>query len=141
LKRPAGSRKGRLGLWTETIDERNKMNSSTLRGVTINVSLHSGPAEIGGGRIGTVKADQSRLVNLFGPPRPVRCSDGKVTKRWVFMTPRGLIEIRDYWWNRPNEWSLSAQDRKAGLWLRRFLKGFDIRSRVREYQAPLNLGD
>lgn len=77
---------------------------------------------IGGGRAGTVICPQKRLVQLFGQPQPVKCVDEKVTKRWVFQTPRGHASIRDYWWNGKDEWSIDGHTPKAARWLIRHLR-------------------
>jgi len=40
----------------------------------------------------------------------------KVTKEWHFITPRGAVEVSDYWWNQRNELSIRSQDWRATLW-------------------------
>lgn len=45
---------------------------------------------------------------------------GKVSAIWYFDTPRGLVEVHDYWWNRPNELSINATDRRAIRWFKRW---------------------
>jgi hypothetical protein len=88
----------------------------------------SGNQSIMGGRTGTVAADESELVARFGNPLPVDSADGKVTKRWVIATPRGPVEVRDYWWNGPSEWSIASANHKATKWAVRFLKAHDIKA-------------
>jgi hypothetical protein len=95
-----------------------------------NVSFTPGTDDvfIGGSRIGTVLADKAVLVNLFGPPRKVNCGDEKVTMQWVFETPRGTVEVRDYWWNAPNEWSIAAANYKAAQWVIRFMRSLNLKA-------------
>ena len=74
------------------------------------------------GRRGTLRRAESDLIAAFGEPVDPGYSDGKVTKSWRFSTPRGAVDIRDYWWNGHGEWSLSSVDSKAIIWLRQFVK-------------------
>lgn len=87
-----------------------------------------------GWRSGTVTATIGQLESALGPVQDLGESyaDGKVTKRWGFMSPRGPFEVRDYWWNGPNEWSLATPGRKVGVWARTYLRarGLDVSNRV-----------
>jgi hypothetical protein len=87
-----------------------------------------------GGRVGTARATRTQLDVLLGLPS-YRYSadegDGKVTIGWVFKTPRGPAEIRDYWWNGPTEWSIAAPNHKAGLWLAAYLRRLGLAASTR----------
>jgi hypothetical protein len=80
-----------------------------------------------GGRQGTALCALDFLTDHFGSPNIAvgdyrDYSDAKVTRQWIFNTPRGLAEIRDYWWNAEYEWSIAAEDRRAAMWLCRMLR-------------------
>ena len=47
---------------------------------------------------------------------------GKVSASWFFMTPRGMVEVGDYWWNRKDELSIRAWDTRSMRWFRRWCK-------------------
>ena len=70
-----------------------------------------------GSRLGTVNATKEQCINTFGPPHWTGNIDDKVTYSWTFATPRGPVEIRDYWWNGPKEQSIGSQSKKAALWV------------------------
>lgn len=78
------------------------------------------------GRCGTVISTQDELIKHFGAFQDVQCADEKVTKRWVFVTPRGYAEVRDYWWNAHTEWSIVAENHKATQWVTRWLRSHDV---------------
>jgi hypothetical protein len=71
--------------------------------------------EVMGGRTGTVRASQVELEAIFGKPVVPDCSDGKVTKAWYFETSHGGVELRDYWWNGPEEWSIATASDEATI--------------------------
>ena len=76
--------------------------------------------DVMGYRVGTAIASRDELIECFGRPHiddMNYASDGKVTTVWCFETPRGSVEIRDYWWNREGEWSLAAGGPKPVRWL------------------------
>lgn len=81
-----------------------------------------------GHRIGTAVAEYSQLVSLlgepviYGPYRDYEYNNNKVTCAFSVNTPRGKCEVRDYWWNGANEWSIAAESRKAALWAARLLR-------------------
>lgn len=81
-----------------------------------------------GGRMGTAYGTKTALTKAFGRPNVKPSDDGRVTCGWRLMTPRGPIEIRDYWWNAKGEWSIAAGSWKAALWARRALRshGFNV---------------
>lgn len=81
-----------------------------------------------GGRAGTVIASKTQLVEHFDKPLKVHSFDEKVTMRWLIETPRGPVEIRDYWWNGPKEWSIGAMGRKETKWAIRFLRSKSIKA-------------
>jgi len=74
-----------------------------------------------GWRIGTIVATEAELIQALGPPYDPG-ADGKVTRAWMFHTPRGFVTVRDYWWNMPEEWSIGGTDPRAVRWLRRKLE-------------------
>lgn len=88
-----------------------------------------------GGRSGSAVADFEKLCELFGNPEmfgKYRDYDkNKVTVAWTFSTPRGPVEIRDYWWNASGEWSIAAQSRKAAMWLCRKLRKMGVPASTR----------
>lgn len=94
------------------------------------VRPHLDDTWMGGSRVGTVRATKAELIAELGDPVLVDTADGKVNYRWVFDTPRGLAEIRDYWWNQANEHTIAAdcypgapgKHDRAGLWLARYLR-------------------
>jgi len=87
-----------------------------------NVKL-IGSRSIMSGRSGTVLASISDLIRVFGSPIKQSYFDDKVTMAWYFQTPRGPVEVRDYWWNvKGVEWSIATENRKAVKWLKRFLQ-------------------
>jgi len=51
---------------------------------------------------------------------------GKISCLWVFSTPRGNVTVHDYWWNKEDELSIGAENRKAALWLVTYLKARGI---------------
>lgn len=95
-----------------------------------NVKLLPSGASCMGHRIGTAIANLDAICAALGDPtndwRNDTDGDGKVTLAWVFQTPRGRAELRDYWWNAKDEWSIAAQDRKSAMWLARFLRRMGI---------------
>lgn len=90
-------------------------------------------ADVSGGRAGTAYATREELITKLGRESFGPSDDGKVTIGWVFNTPRGAAEIRDYWWNKPGEWSLAAGDRRAALWLASYLRGLDIKASTKGF--------
>jgi len=109
-------------------------------------------ARVMGGRTGTAIATLDQLKDLLGEPsytcgpelvgrNPLTGENvydsPKVTTAWIFKTPRGLAEVRDYWWNRKNEQSIAcagalpnAGGPKASLWLAAYLRGLGIKAAV-----------
>lgn len=88
--------------------------------ITINVDKASPNAFVAGCRVGTLTMPEGKLRKLIGNPTRYGSPDSKVTKTWVFTSPRGEFEIRDYWWNAKGEWSIAAANAKAALWGRAF---------------------
>lgn len=86
--------------------------------------IDNGNYSVLGSRMGTATAEESRLCELFGPP--FRVTGGKVTKRWIIKTPRGAVELRDYWWNAKNEWSIGSATESAARWAVRFLRAHQV---------------
>lgn len=92
------------------------------------VNLERSTERVLGGRIGTAISPLNVLKEALGKPSYTDSVDGKVTIGWVFATPRGPAEIRDYWWNGPTEWSLASREPKAAMWLAKYLRGLGIKA-------------
>lgn len=79
------------------------------------------------GRTGTVFMTKDDLEREFGSPQwsydeERDGSEDKIKYIYVFDTPRGAVHVRDYWWNGPDEQSISASNSKANLWIKSYLK-------------------
>lgn len=87
-----------------------------------------------GGRCGTIRMSLEALADKIGEPceaaprehwrdyeQPL-LGDGKVSAIWHFATPRGPVEVSDYWWNPANELSIRAADIRAMRWFLRWCK-------------------
>ncbi len=81
-----------------------------------------------GCRIGTAYCDRDMLRDLLGIEPNQGHPASKVTIGWTFNSPRGPVEIRDYWWNAEDEWSIAAANWKAGLWLNKYLRTLGIKA-------------
>lgn len=93
-----------------------------------------------GGRMGTAVADYLDLVAAFGDPRSFGAyrkypGGHKVTVTWTFETPRGLAELRDYWWNGAQEWTIAAASRKPAMYLARELRRSGFLASTKFYDA------
>jgi hypothetical protein len=97
----------------------------------------------GNGRGATVFLSLEQFAARFGYPHeavpvaewrhydlPLLDGAGKVSARWHFETPRGLVEVSDYWWNPSDELSVRAVDNRALRWFLRYLRGrgVDVRT-------------
>ena len=89
-----------------------------------------------GGRAATALLSLEQFAARFGAPQeavsvaewrnydlPLLDGAGKVSARWQFDTPRGLVEVSDYWWNPSDELSVRAVDNRALRWFLRYLRG------------------
>ena len=75
-----------------------------------------------GGRIGTVWGlTVQDFAKRFGNPHLLG-EDDKTTATWYFWTPRGPVQVGDYWWNRADELSVRAVDKRAFRWFRQWAK-------------------
>ena len=106
--------------------------------VTNNITQHMHPQPFfNNHRIGTAKVHKSDLYRILGQPVKENWSkeglDGadKVHAIWEFTTPRGMATVKDYWWNGDDEWSISANSRKAGMWLASHLRNLGISATCR----------
>lgn len=90
-----------------------------------------------GGRCGTAVASLAELQTVLGEPSYKGSYDDKVKMGWVFATPRGPAEVRDYWWNGPNEASIAAQSAKAARWLAAHLRTRGIIASGTDVQGKL----
>lgn len=103
-----------------------------------NVCLASVHKPVLGGRVGTVNLSPAAFLSRFGNPHVIAdvnilfnskrdaYDDNKVTVIWTFDTPRGPFEVRDYWWNGPDELSIAAAGNRQRLWAVRYLKSMGI---------------
>lgn len=91
--------------------------------------------DLGGFRVGTAMIDRAKIFSLLGEPqedwRGQDHLDNKVTLMWYFDTPRGPAQVRDYWWNGKNEWTIAATNHKAGLHLARYLRRLGVPASTR----------
>jgi hypothetical protein len=111
-----------------------KMNGMLHSACVKNVCLSSVHKTPMGGRVGTLEMSPSDFCRKFGNPHVLRdvnilthgkaktYEDQKVSVEWCFDTPRGTAIVRDYWWNGPNEMSIQANNRKATLWIKYYLR-------------------
>src|SRR5688572_19783565 len=106
-----------------------------LRHVSRATDTQSKTRPVGGGRVGTIAGlTLDDFAARFGAPherapdgmgRAFQTDDfydGKVTALWHFVTPRGVVEVGDYWWNRPDELSVRAADLRAMRWFGRWAR-------------------
>lgn len=97
-------------------------------------------------RMGTLVANTYDLVRIFGEPTYDKIGEAengevnilkdlegnqwlndRVTVGWLFHTPRGMFEVRDYWWNPKGTWSIAARNRKELLWALAYLKSLGFK--------------
>lgn len=103
-------------------------NTTPVRRATENDTM---PA---GGRLGTVNATLDDMVTAFGTPDEVTAHPdgldgaGKVFFIYYFMTPRGGVQVRDYWWNAHDELSIAGDNDAAGMWLARFMRDHGMKA-------------
>lgn len=93
-----------------------------------NVTLDRDACGDGSYRIGTVHCTLADFRAKFGAPHVLGSPDDKVKETWHFRTPRGSVEVRDYWWNRTGELSIAATTPKAVLWLAGYLRRVGLRA-------------
>lgn len=93
-----------------------------------------------GGRCGTIRLTLEQFAKRIGDPHEAAPQeqwrkykthglihgDGKISALWHFETPRGPVEVSDYWWNAKDELSVRAPDVRAVRWFRRWCKEHDI---------------
>lgn len=112
--------------------ERSKQWSDDLRKVPLPKRR--------GGRVATLVCTLHDFAKRVGDPHqaapraywrhyngPLIHDDGKVSAVWYFDTPRGLVQVSDYWWNAANELSIRACDVRAIHWFRRWCKIHNFR--------------
>lgn len=100
-----------------------------------NVTRAHPCAVVMGWRVGSLHLDRQSLENSIGEPSREYGQEEvtdifgnksfdspKVSVTWVFKSPRGYFEIRDYWWNPKGVWSIAAASDKAALWARSFAR-------------------
>lgn len=108
---------------------------------------HEGKAvkfsKMGAGRHGTIYMSLEQFADKLGNPhesvqrsqwRKYETSGlldgaGKVSALWIFETPRGSIEVSDYWWNKSDQLSVrgtAATHKNAFLWFRKWARGHNI---------------
>jgi hypothetical protein len=79
-----------------------------------------------GGRWSTARATRDQLVAALGAPTWEDEFGDKVKVRWVFSTPAGNAEVRDYWWNGEGEWTIAAENHNAAMLFAGFLRDLGI---------------
>jgi len=79
-----------------------------------------------GCRVGTITCTLQDFARLTGNPHDLGSPDDKITAAWWFATPRGPVQVSDYWWNRKDELSIRSADARAMRWFIRWcrLHGF-----------------
>jgi len=94
-----------------------------------NVSLSNIFKSIPGScRRGTVFISLSEFGRKFGDPHISNFSndgvhgDEKIHAMWTVDTPRGPVNIYDYWWNPKAQLSIGAKDKYSFLWCKGWLK-------------------
>jgi len=88
-----------------------------------------------GGRCSTIRMTLLAFAKRVGNPHecvpirdwrrydlPLLDGAGKVSASWYFWTPRGPVEVSDYWWNKEDELSVRASDMRAMRWFLRWCK-------------------
>ncbi len=87
-----------------------------------------------GGRCASLKMSLYDFAKRIGDPHeaaPVAdwrdydkplIHDGKISAIWFFVTPRGYIQVSDYWWNKADELSIRAVDLRAVRWFKRWCR-------------------
>jgi len=89
-----------------------------------------------GGRCGTIRMSLHDFAKRFGDPHeaapaaewrkydtlPLLDGAGKVSAIWWFQTPRGAVQVSDFWWNKPDELSIRALDTRCLRWFLRWCK-------------------
>lgn len=118
------------------METRIECSAVTLRTVSADM--------VGSGRMGTASISLEDFAKVFGPPERTTdepdklvMPDGavvydspKVTAEWFFDTPRGVVCVRDYWWNGPRELSIASTRWRAALWVAAFLRRKGIEART-----------
>jgi len=79
-------------------------------------------------RRGTCWMSIPSFSEKFGNPHEQNFTDdgldgaGKVHVVWYINTPRGIVDIRDYWWNGKNELSIASGNNKSLRWAKYWLR-------------------
>lgn len=82
----------------------------------------------GSGRTGTAFITLEGMGKKFGNPHALNFGengidgDGKVHAAWIIDTPRGPVEIGDYWWNPKDQQSIRGTGNKSTLWVINWLR-------------------
>ena len=93
-----------------------------------------------GGRCATINLSLEAFARRFGDPHesaPVEHwrnyhghdlldGAGKVSAIWYFQTPRGPVQVHDYWWNKKDELSIAAPDMRSMRWFLRWCENRGI---------------
>jgi hypothetical protein len=98
------------------------MHKPIINNVCLSPVLRS---VVGHGRCGTAVITLAELESRLGAPHLLGSGDDKITARWHLDTPRGPVEISDYWWNGPREQSIRGSYRAclwAAAWMRNRLQ-------------------
>jgi len=98
-----------------------------------NVCLASEYTPAKSGRFGTAFLTLEAMGRKFGDPHVQDFSEdgvdgaGKVHAIWTIDTPRGIAEVRDYWWNPKDQLSIGADNKWAFLWAKNWLRCMGVR--------------
>ena len=92
-----------------------------------------------GGRCDTLDCSLDDFAKRVGDPHeavpvsdwrkynlPLLDGAGKISALWYFDTPRGLVQVSDYWWNPPTQLSIRAADLRAMRWFLRWARLHEI---------------
>ena len=88
----------------------------------------NGLREVDGERIGTCWATEAELRERFGPPDYERNISDNVLRAWYFDTPRGAVELRDYWCDAKNQHCIGAADWRGGLHVAQLLRRMGLKA-------------
>lgn len=91
------------------------LNGSCRTGTRYGVTLHDLAKRLGNPH------EAAPVEDWYDYDKDLVDGAGKVSASWHITTPRGVVEIRDYWWNKRDEMSLASVDPRAVIWVHRWL--------------------
>ena len=97
-----------------------------------NVSINPVFAPVAGShRLGTAYISREEFARRFGMPHMQDSDpDASVTVAWSVKTPRGVVEIGDYWWNNKSILSIRATNKNRALWVISWLKCHGVKANL-----------